>query len=200
MNIILIRHGQSEADILNVHEGRADFPLTELGQRQAAAMAQWISLNYNVDKIYSSPLKRAMETAEYLSLVTDIPICYEENLMEFNNGVLAGLSRREANEKYPEPKVKFPHTSLYGMETMIEFRSRAETELSKIINENAPNSTIAIIAHGGIINMLYRSFLELPFSTSVFFSTGDTGVHLWEISTLNKRVIYSNKTDHLKNL
>lgn len=200
MNILIIRHGQSEADLLNVHEGRADFPLTELGVKQATAMAKTISNNYQISKIYSSPLLRARETAEKLSKATITPITFEDNLMEFNNGLLAGLSREEANEKYPEPEVRYPHAALYGMESMIDFRSRAEIALSKIITENNPNSTIAIVAHGGIINMVLRSFLELPLNTSIFFSTGDTGIHLLQINNFHRRIIFSNKIDHIKNI
>lgn len=120
--------------------------------------------------------------------------------MEFNNGLLAGLSREEANEKYPEPEVRYPHTALYGMESMINFRSRAEAILSKIIAENNPYSTIAIVAHGGIINMLLRSFLELPLNSSIFFSTGDTGVHLLQINNFHRRLVYSNNTEHIKHI
>lgn len=200
MNILIVRHGQSEADLLNVHEGRADFPLTEHGVKQATAMAAAISNNYQTSRIYSSPLLRARETAEILSKATIAPITFEDNLMEFNNGLLAGLSREEANEKYPEPEVRYPHVALYGMETMIDFRSRAEIALSKIITENNPNSTIAIVAHGGIINMLLRSFLELPLNTSIFFSTGDTGIHLLQINNFHRRVIFFNKTEHIKNI
>ena len=200
MYILIIRHGQSEADILNVHEGRADFPLTNLGIKQATVMAEALSSNYKISKIYSSPLLRAKETAQSLSKATHAPITFEDNLMEFNNGLLAGLSREEANEKYPEPEVRYPHTALYGMESMINFRSRAEAILSKIIAENNPYSTIAIVAHGGIINMLLRSFLELPWNSSIFFSTGDTGVHLLQINNFHRRLVYSNNTEHIKHI
>lgn len=200
MYILIIRHGQSEADILNVHEGRADFPLTNLGIKQATVMAEALSSNYKISKIYSSPLLRAKETAQSLSKATHAPITFEDNLMEFNNGLLACLSREEANEKYPEPEVRYPHTALYGMESMINFRSRAEAILSKIIAENNPYSTIAIVAHGGIINMLLRSFLELPLNSSIFFSTGDTGVHLLQINNFHRRLVYSNNTEHIKHI
>lgn len=200
MYILIIRHGQSEADILNIHEGRADFPLTNLGIKQATVMAEALSSNYKISKIYSSPLLRAKETAQSLSKATHAPITFEDNLMEFNNGLLAGLSREEANEKYPEPEVRYPHTALYGMESMINFRSRAEAILSKIIAENNPYSTIAIVAHGGIINMLLRSFLELPLNSSIFFSTGDTGVHLLQINNFHRRLVYSNNTEHIKHI
>ena len=62
MILLVIRHGESEADILNVHEGRADFELTEKGHKQAAAMAKYVAANYHVRRIYSSTLKRAAQT------------------------------------------------------------------------------------------------------------------------------------------
>ncbi|WP_346888223.1 histidine phosphatase family protein [Clostridium sp. UBA1056] len=197
MNIIVTRHGQSEADILNVHEGRADFSLTKLGRKQALSMANFVSSNYNINKIYSSPLKRASETAKLLSSLTNVLITYEDELMEFNNGLLAGLSREEANKRYPEPSVRWLHTSIHGMESMIEFRSRAESILSKIISENDYDSTVVIVAHGGIINMLFRSFLELPLNSRMFISTGDTGIHHWQITSYCYKIIYTNKLSHL---
>lgn len=63
MNILVIRHGQSEADILQVHEGRVDYPLTEKGHEQAQIMADFIKSNFKVNKIYSSTLTRAKQTA-----------------------------------------------------------------------------------------------------------------------------------------
>ncbi|GAA0777557.1 histidine phosphatase family protein [Clostridium subterminale] len=200
MDIIVIRHGQSEADILNVHEGRADFPLTKLGNKQGLAMSNFLSTNYNIDKIYSSPLKRASETAKILSTATNTPIIYEDRLMEFNNGLLAGLSREEANERYPEPAIRWPHTSMYGMESIIEFRTRAESILSKIVSENSYDSTIAIVAHGGIINMLFRSFLDLPLNSRMFISTGDTGIHHLQVTSCCHRIVYTNKLSHLDNI
>ena len=125
---------------------------------------------------------------------------YNEDLMEFQNGLIAGMSREEADTKYPKPEVRYPHTKIYEMESDLEFRFRAETILSKIINENHNNTTIAIVAHGGIINMLYRSFLQLPISSKAYFSTDDTGIHRWYINNEERVVIFSNSTKHLDNI
>lgn len=103
MQLLLIRHGESEADILRVHEGRADFPLTELGRRQARLMAEQVKLQYPPDRIIASPLKRARETATILAEAMQCPIRFDEELMEYNNGVLAGLSYEEA-KKHRTPK------------------------------------------------------------------------------------------------
>ena len=99
MKLLIIRHGESEADILDVHEGRADFNLTEKGHTQAQAMAEYLKEHYSLHKIYASPLKRAFQTATHLSEAVGIPIITEERLMEFNEGLIAGLSWAEADEK-----------------------------------------------------------------------------------------------------
>ena len=66
MKLLIVRHGESEADILKVCEGWADFSLTERGNKQALKTGKWIVDHYNIDKIYTSTLKRARETAHYL--------------------------------------------------------------------------------------------------------------------------------------
>lgn len=88
LQILLIRHGESEADIMNVHEGRADFPLTELGRKQVRLMAEKVKHEYPPHFIFSSTLKRASETAKILADKVGCPIQFEDDLMEQNNGVL----------------------------------------------------------------------------------------------------------------
>jgi 2,3-bisphosphoglycerate-dependent phosphoglycerate mutase len=197
MDLLIIRHGQSEADVLKVIEGRANFNLTELGHKQAEAMAKWVKENYSINKIYSSPLNRAKQTGEYVSKITGIDIIFDDNLMEWNNGLIAGLTREEADKKYPEIK-KYPHTRIYEQESYIDFRMRAETILSKIINENKEEETIAIISHGGMINMLFKSFLEMPIDNKISIKNSDTGIHHWRINNGNREIILCNSNEHIK--
>ncbi len=112
MKLLIIRHGESEADILDVHEGRADFALTERGHCQADAMSEYVCQNYQIAKIYHSTLKRAKQTAEHLALKTGAPLIPDENLMEWNNGLIAGLKHSVADEKYPKMEVPV-HSSVY---------------------------------------------------------------------------------------
>ena len=199
MDLFVIRHGQSEADILKVIEGRANFNLTELGHKQADTMAKWIKKNYSINKIYSSPLNRAKQTAEYISKNFGIEIILEDDLMEWNNGLIAGLTLDEANKKFPEP-IKYLHTRVYEQESYIDFRMRAETILSKIINENKEDEKIAIVSHGGMINMLFRCFIEVPMNNKISVKNSDTGIHYWRIKNGNKEIIFSNKNEHTKNI
>jgi 2,3-bisphosphoglycerate-dependent phosphoglycerate mutase len=200
MNLLVIRHGQSEADILMIIEGRADFSLTELGHKQAKAMAEWVSEHYSINKIFSSPLRRAKQTAEYLSNTTKVGINFDDDLMEWKNGLIAGLTQEEADEKYPEPKIKYPHTEMYEQESQIYFRARAETALSRIINENNDNETIAIVSHGGMINMLFKCFIESPPGSAISIANGDTGIHYWRIESNKRTIVFCNSQEHMKNL
>ena len=200
MKLLVIRHGESEADLLDVREGRADFALTERGHRQAEAMANYVADNYNISKIYASTLTRAKQTAQHLSDKTGISIVFDENLMEFNNGLLAGLPRTVVREKYPEVPDLPIDKAVYGQESQVEFRQRAENALSRIMNEAENDETIAVVSHGGMINQLYRSFFNMPVDCVYFFNTADTGIHIWSLADRERRVIKANFDEHTKGI
>lgn len=200
MKLLVIRHGESEADLLDVHEGRADFALTERGHKQAEAMANYVADNYNISKIYASTLTRAKQTAQHLSDKTGVSIVFDENLMEFNNGLLARLPRAVVREKYPEVPNLPIDKAVYGQESQVEFRQRAENALSKIMNEAENDETIAIVSHGGMINQLYRSFFNMPIDCVYFFNTADTGIHIWSLTDKERRVIKANYDEHIKGI
>lgn len=195
MRLLIIRHGESEADILHVHEGRADFELTERGHRQAEAMSEYVQQNYQVAKIYHSTLKRAAQTAHHLAAKTQAPLIPDEHLMEFNNGALAGLKHSVVVEKFPQVEVP-AHLSVYEQESALEFRYRAEYMLSKLIWETDEDSTVAVVTHGGMINQLYRAFFRLPLDAEVQFRTGDTGIHEWLINGNSCILVKANCVPH----
>ena len=126
MKLLVIRHGESEADIKKVCEGRADFELTDKGTQQARVLASWINENYRVSRIYTSPLSRAKATAQFVALETKIPVTPLADLMEFNNGQLAGVPFSQVAQKFPVVPNVPPYEAVYGQETKLEFRLRAE--------------------------------------------------------------------------
>lgn len=197
MILLIIRHGESEADLLDVHEGRADFPLTERGHRQAQAMAEEVRLRYSITQIYASTLTRARQTVEHLSKETGAPVTFDEKLMEFNNGCLAGLPRDVARKKYPPVTNLPPDQSVYGQESLMEFRKRADDSLNTILQNHSDDETVAVVTHGGMISQLYHSFLNLPVNDGVFFGTGDTGIHVWKTEGNVRRILKANMTEHI---
>jgi 2,3-bisphosphoglycerate-dependent phosphoglycerate mutase len=196
MEILLIRHGESEADILRVHEGRADFSLTELGNKQAHAMAKRVSADFPPEVIWSSTLKRAKETVSYLSKEIGCNVNYENDLMEHNNGVFAGLSFEEAD------KLQLPnylHERVQDGESFIEFRMRIEMVFSKII-ASSTQKRIAIVTHGGVISNILNTFLKNAVNKEYWFKTGDTGIHFVEINKDERVIHFLNDTTHLKTI
>ena len=169
MRLLIIRHGQSEADILELHEGRADFSLTDLGVREAKEMAAYVKENYKIDRIYASPLRRTASTAKELEVEVGISVQYDDRLMEFNN----------------------------GMESLKDFRKRAEDVLREIIEENEEDATVAIVTHGGVINQFYGAMFDMPIKKETIFGSSDTGIHIWDVTPERILVVRSNQIEHL---
>jgi 2,3-bisphosphoglycerate-dependent phosphoglycerate mutase len=202
LDLVIVRHGQSVADVEERMEGRADFPLTNLGKEQARKLAHWLKENTSFDYIISSPLKRASETAEIINKLFNIEITYDERLMEWNNGVLAGLLRSEAYVKYPIPEGGRKYFErINGGESIIDFRARAEDFTAELIDKyfvDKDDKRILIVAHGGIINMIFQSFLSLPIENDITISSGDTGVHRLRLIGDKRVVVSLNGNEHLK--
>ena len=201
MDIFIFRHGQSKADLEDRHEGRADFELTELGQNQAQALGEWLKKQYKIEKVFSSTLKRASETTQIVSKAIGAEVELDETLMEWDNGLLAGLYREEAAKRFPKPPGgRKPHDTYAQTESMINFRARAETFWSKFFHKydnDYPLKQIGICSHGGMINMLIRSFLKLPVNQEMNFVTSDTGLHYLKITDDKRIIMHLNRQDHL---
>ena len=200
MTSLIIRHGESEADLLDVHEGRADFELTERGHRQADAMAGFVAENYTLTRIYSSTLRRAAQTAKHLADKTGAEITFDPDLMEFNNGLLAGLARDEAARLYPEVKDLPADQAVYGQESQVEFRARAVKVLDRILAENDPEAVTAIVTHGGMINQLYGAWLQTPVGEDRFFCSADTGIHIWKTTDHGSYILRANLDEHIRGI
>ncbi|KYH29445.1 phosphoserine phosphatase 1 [Clostridium tepidiprofundi DSM 19306] len=203
LKILLVRHGESLADIEKCHEGRADFPLTEKGELQASLLAKYLKEKYKIDKIICSPLKRAYCTARKIGEEFNLDLIVNDDLMEMNNGLLAGLTFKEAEVKYPLPvggrKIYDP---IPGGESIIEFRMRVEKFWNKFLDKNYKSDEkkcICIIAHGGTISMLNKAIFRLPVDTEIKFPTGDTGFHEWIIKDNERYIIKMNCQEHLCN-
>lgn len=199
VELLIIRHGQSEADLLGVHEGRADFALTKLGELQANTMGAYVAEHLPPDIILASPLLRAKGTAEILQKFVGCNLLIETDLMEFNNGVLAGLSKEVARVKYPLPLAGRPlHIPIEQGESELEFRFRAERIFHKIMQDYQGYNRVAIVSHGGFISQFIKAFLKQPNESEFGFATSDTGLHLLEIKEKARIIRFLNKQEHLK--
>lgn len=99
--IILARHGETQWNAENIFRGRADIGLNDTGLKQAELLAEYLS-SLKVEAIYSSPLKRARETAQAIARYHHIGVEITPALMDMNFGEWEGMSRLEVKEKYAE--------------------------------------------------------------------------------------------------
>lgn len=179
IKITFVRHGRSEADDLEVHEGRFDSELTEIGRQQAKARAkEWKDKGRHYDLILSSSLKRAKACADIFSSTLGTTIEIREGLMERDNGPLAGLTFSETAKLYPKAEFVNPYqpyvVSANTGESSIELYGRAALELQHIIRKG--NGQYLVVSHGGFLNTLFTIICGQPpqnSQTSLIFAFGD---------------------------
>lgn len=157
MKIYIVRHGQDDD---TVRGGWSDSSLTALGIVQANTLAENLKLNqsqYNIKKIISSDLKRALQTAEIIADTLDLEIETDSNLREVNNGDLAGMKNEIADKLYPnlfwrslDWNQRYPNG-----ESPCEFYNRIYKYYCNFIEEHKNyDKNILIITHGGVINII----------------------------------------------
>jgi 2,3-bisphosphoglycerate-dependent phosphoglycerate mutase len=174
--LVLLRHGRSLADDEQVHEGRYDSPLTDVGRDQARRLAaHWSSTGRTFDRVVASSLVRARETAEIVAGPEGLglPVDVSDRWMERDNGPLAGLSAEEANERFPEPPFRSRWTPLTpaGGESTAGLHRRASEALEDLLRR--PGERLLVVAHGGILNAALRVLLGA--SSESHFAFSDTG-------------------------
>lgn len=200
--IILLRHGQSRGNLEGYYQGQVDFPLTETGEQQSLALAnRWTAEGVHFDKIVSSPLERAHQTAQIISTVLGIPIEIEPEWMERDNGNLAGLKVEQASERYPRPEFIHPYHPIgESGESQWELYLRAGHAVTRLLQR--PPGSYLVVSHGGILNMVMYVILGLTpqanfqgarfrFRNAAFAQLQyHPASHTWLLEALNDRTHY----------
>ena len=158
--LIFVRHAEAEGNHKRVFHGWTDSELTEKGHRQAAKVAERLK-GMQIDALYSSSLKRALQTAKYISETKGLPIIRTDKMKEINGGAWEGQRWDILPAKWPEAYETWeykPH--LHKMpegESMEDFQRRLAEEVKSIINMNK-GKTICIVTHGTAIRALQCLF------------------------------------------
>lgn len=198
-SITLLRHGESVGNANGYYQGQSDFPLTEKGRQQAQALAQrWKSEALRFDRIISSPLARARQTAQILASGLGTPLEYNSDWMERNNGVLDGVKAQEADVHYPRPAFIHPFQRIgFSGETQWELYLRAGRAVQGLLHR-LPGRYL-VVSHGGLLNMvLYVALSIVPqanfqgphfrFQNTAFARLEYTpGQHGWLVECMNDR-------------
>jgi broad specificity phosphatase PhoE len=152
--LIFIRHGQSLANSEVKFAGHSDFDLSDLGKKQAVLAAEFIKENYKIDKIYSSDLLRAYNTARPIAEKLNMDIIATQRFREIRAGLWEGLTFAEIAEKFPQEygvwKNNFSMAKCPEGESAEDVYKRISKVVDDISIEN-PDKTILIAAHATVI-------------------------------------------------
>lgn len=176
--IFLVRHGQDMDNAAGILNGRRDMELTELGREQAKKVAEKLRDN-KVQIIYSSPLKRAYETARIIGTVLGVDeIITGEHLIEREFGILTGKPVSDipkyTDKILPTDRVNY-FLEVKGAENFSTLLERGRKVLQEI-TQRYPNKNILIVTHGDIGKMIRAAYhqwtWEQGLKTPYFDNTG----------------------------
>jgi len=197
--IILARHGETEWNLSEVFRGRIDVELNETGMKQAKLLAEHLS-DLKIDAVYSSPLKRALKTAEMIAGYHKLDVEVTAGLIDFDYGEWQGLPHQEVKDKYKELYAEWinnPHrVKMPAGESLTEVRERAVAVVDSVIAKY--EGTVVLVSHRVVNKVLICALLGLDNSHfwSIKQDIGGITIFIYE----NKRFILTehNNTSYLK--
>jgi broad specificity phosphatase PhoE len=192
--IILVRHGETPWNKDRIFRGSLDVPLNDTGREEARLAGEWLR-EEKMDAVYSSPLSRAVETAEQIARHHGLTVQKLEGLADLNYGDWQGLPLAGVKEKYPDlyqqwetmpQTVRFPHG-----ETLEEVRVRALAAVDEVLGRHS-RQNILLVAHRVVNKVLIAAFAGLDNShfwrirqDTAAINRFDKEGSVWNIVTIN---------------
>jgi 2,3-bisphosphoglycerate-dependent phosphoglycerate mutase len=162
--ILLIRHAETDWNREARLQGHTDIPLNAVGLGQAARLGEALR-GEPLDAVFSSPLQRAWQTASAVAAATGAPLTAEPGLQERGFGVFEGLNTAELEARFPAELLRWrarePAFAAPGGETLQDFYGRCVAAAERCVAAHAGGS-IALVAHGGVLDSLYRAATRQP--------------------------------------
>lgn len=188
--IVAIRHGETAWNASTRIQGHTDIPLNDHGHRQAQWLAQALAQSDPIDAIYSSDLQRALATAQAVALLTGAPLTTHVGLRERAFGALEGRSFAEIEQALPELaqlwRTRVPDwVPPGGGESLLSMQHRVMTTLGALAQQH-PGQQIAVVAHGGVLDMLYRAATQQSLQAPRSWHLGNATINrlLWTPDSL----------------
>ena len=198
--ITLVRHGETEWNVLGKFQGCKDIALSNEGILQAQYLSEKFKNKF--DYIFTSPLKRARKTAEIISKGSDITPIVEIGITEIDFGEWEGLTIKEVetnfSKEFLEWKTDEINGPMCGGEQSLKIASiRAKRAILKIVMKH-PGKNIIIVAHGGIIKAGLLGIFDLKMTMYHKINLGNTSVcKIIFDNELSPKIITLNDTSHL---
>ena len=201
--VYIVRHCEAEGNVKGVFQGKTDFDISEKGRKQLEKLSERFK-DIKLDVAYSSPLKRAYQTAEAALKYQKLYINCDERLAEINGGIMEGKPWGRLDELFPDEyhywKEDFSKFHAPHGESVSEVYNRVRKSFINITNENKGKS-IGIFSHGCAIRILMCYIKNIPLERidEVLWSdnTAITCVEITETGSIS--VLYENDYAHIMN-
>jgi len=199
MRLILVRHGETSWNKENRVLGHTEIELNEKGRKQAERLALTLR-DETVAAIYSSPLRRARETADRIAQFHGLPVVTEDALKEVDAGELDGLTYQEMMERYgdflkewikDDPSLKMP-----GGESMDELQKRTWPVVEGIVSGH-PDGVIILVSHSFAILTIICKAIGLSLSRFRRLRLSIASISILNFGERGTSLLLFNDTCHL---
>ena len=170
MEIYFVRHGQTVWNVEKRFQGLSDSPLTELGITQAKLLGEKLK-DIKFDKFYSTSLKRAYDTANYIKGNRKQKVEIFDDFVEISMGDMEGIKQEDFKKLYPEQvknfffnQLEYDPTAYHG-ESFIEVRERVIKGLNKFVELNKNYERVLVVSHGATLKTLLHYISGKDIST-----------------------------------
>jgi broad specificity phosphatase PhoE len=199
--IVLVRHGQTEWNRVERFRGRADIPLNETGLAQAEATARRIASEWQPVAVYSSPLSRAVRTAEAIARCLSLPVQTHRGLADIDYGRWQGLTPDEARAQWPAEVAAWYHTpstvSIPGGETLDGVRVRAMDAVNQLAAHHR-GKTIILVGHTVVNRAILLGVLGLRSHRFWHLRQDPCAINAFEAEEGDFILVSMNDTCHLR--
>jgi probable phosphoglycerate mutase len=202
--ILAIRHGETAWNVDTRLQGHLDIPLNEVGLRQASHLAQALAQRDTVDAIYASDLSRAHATASAIAQAMGQTVAVHAGLRERHFGVFQGRTFAQIEAELPEHALQWRKrvpewTPPGGGESLVTLRERILKTVDELAAQHK-GQQIVLVAHGGVLDVLYRAATRLTLQAPRTWQLTNTAVNrlLWTPEGLS--LVGWGDTSHLEAL
>ena len=198
--VIAIRHGETAWNVETRMQGQLDIPLNDKGRWQAERVADAL-VDEAIDAIYSSDLLRATATAQALARRHHLAVATERGLRERCFGVFEGLTFTEVEERWPQQsrrwRAREPAFAPDGAESLQQFSARCVGSAERLAARH-PGQTVVLVAHGGVMDCLYRAATRAPLQAARSWLLGNATINRLLYTAQGFTLVGWNDTGHLE--
>ncbi|MDO9237152.1 MAG: histidine phosphatase family protein [Aquabacterium sp.] len=198
--LLVIRHGETPWNTETRVQGHIDIPLNDKGKWQAARMGRAL-VGEGIDAIYSSDLQRAHHTANALGQAVGVPVQLDARLRERHFGRLEGMTPDEVTAQWPEEAARWrqrdPSYGPQGGEPLQLFHDRCVEAITHLASQHL-GQTIAVVAHGGVLDCFYREANGVPVEVPRSWTIGNASINRLLYTPQGLRMLAWADTRHLE--